>query len=177
MVRGKWLAGLLVVAVAAVATVTLADAEKGPLAKAHRGWVAHTPLGQFLTGQVGRLMVLRSELDVTDQQKAEIKKVLVSHKSEIIVQVKSLWQKRQSLRDAVLAEKTDEAAIRRAADNLGKAIGDAAVLAAKLKGEVAPVLTSEQKQRIKEFRMDADQATEKFLGKLGQNKAVKSTSK
>ena len=175
MVRGRWLACVLVLA---MATAAWADPAPGPVAaKARHGWMAHTPLGKFLTGQLGRLMVLRSDLSVTDQQRADIKKILVTHKSEVVNQIKALWQKRVALRNAVLAEKTDEKAIRKAADNLGKAIGDAAVLAAKLKGQVAPILTSEQKGLVKKFLADSDKATDKLFGQPAQEKAVKTKAK
>ncbi len=127
------------------------------------GPVAHSPLGRLVSGQIGRLMVLRSELNLTDEQRARVKETLKAHKPEIAAAGKAVWEKRVALRDLVLDEKADEPAIRKAADDLARSIGDAAVLAAKIRGEVAPVLTDEQKKLIRQTRLECREATEKFF--------------
>jgi Spy/CpxP family protein refolding chaperone len=128
--------------------------------------LAGTPLGKLITGRIGRLMVLRSELNLTDEQKAALRTTLKAHRREIAAAVRPLVEKRHALRDAVLADKSDEE-IRAAAADLGKAIGDAAVkgkkLHALLKDKVH--LTDEQVSKIKAFRAGNDAAVESFLEK------------
>ena len=162
MLRGKILACLLV---GTLGTVAVA-APLGAVAvkqRMDRGRLADTPLGRLLSGHLGRLLVLRSEMNVTDEQREKIKDVLVEHKPEIAEAAKGVWEKRSALRDAVLDNEADEAAIRRAADELGKAIGDAAVLGSKIRGQVAPILTDKQKELIKECRSDCQAATQKLF--------------
>jgi len=127
------------------------------------GPLAQTPLGRMISGSVGRLLELRSDLNVTDQQRGEIRDVIVSHRSEIASTVKSVREKRTAVRDLVRADDAEEAQIRAAADELGKAIGDAAVKAAKLRKEIAPILTDEQHELIDQFLEKNDSAANSFL--------------
>lgn len=122
-----------------------------------------SPLGRLISGHIGRWMVLRSELNVTDEQKAKLKEAVKPHKTEIAKAAKGVWEKRTALLSAVLAEQPNEEAIRHAADDLGKAIGDAAVLASKVAGDVRPVLSSEQREQLQKFRQDCQAATDKFF--------------
>jgi Spy/CpxP family protein refolding chaperone len=164
MLRTKVMVGVLagVVAIAAIAaTPAIHAAAKG----AHCGW-GNCPLANLIHGHIGRLMVLKSELNVTDEQKAKIKETLKADKPEIAKVAKGVWEKRTALLNAVLAEQSDEQAIRKAADDLGKSIGDAAVVASKVVGQVRPVLTSEQREKIKKFRQDNQEATGKFFDKV-----------
>lgn len=149
-------AGILAAMVAAPMAVS---AEKSLAA----GWRTNTPLGRLISGNVGRLMVLRSELKITDEQREQIGAVLKQHKPKMLEVGKEVWQQRTKLRDAVLAEKPDEAAIRKAADELGKAIGNAAVLGAAIAAEVRPILTAEQIERLQAFRGDRHEAVADFF--------------
>jgi Spy/CpxP family protein refolding chaperone len=124
------------------------------------------PLRMFLSGQLGRLMTLRAELGVTGEQQTEIRKIVESHRSEIAAVAKPIVEKRRALRDAVTAENPNEATIRAAANDLGKAIGDAAVLAAKVKPEVYRVLTPEQQKKVESFRADSDSAVDRFIHEM-----------
>jgi Spy/CpxP family protein refolding chaperone len=113
-------------------------------------------------------MTLRSELDVTAEQRDAIRKIVQSHRSEIVEVAKPIVEKRRALRDATLAKEPNEAAIRTAANDLGKAIGDAAVLASKVKAEVAKVLTPEQMHRVEAFRGQSDSAIDGLLEKFAK---------
>ncbi|MCC7476598.1 MAG: Spy/CpxP family protein refolding chaperone [Pirellulales bacterium] len=147
--------GLAVCALGAVAAPSLVQSME-----------AARPLRVFLQGQFGRLMTLRSELNVTDEQRESIRKIVESHRSEIAAVAKPIVEKRRALRDATLSKESNEQAIRAAANEMGKSIGDAAVLASKIKGEVAGVLTSEQIEKIESHRGEADAAVDKFLQKV-----------
>jgi hypothetical protein len=122
------------------------------------------PLANLIRGQVGRWMVLRSELHLSPEQKQQLRATLSSHKKEIAQTVDSVVVKRQALRDAVLAEK-DEETIRAAAGDLGKVLGDAAVKASKLHHELKTKVqwTEEQAARLKAFRAESDAALMRFL--------------
>jgi Spy/CpxP family protein refolding chaperone len=127
--------------------------------------LADTPVGRLISGNLGRLLVLRSEMDVTPEQRAEIREVLVGQRSQIAATVKSVRDKRLVLRDAVLADQLDEGKIRAAASELGVALGDAAVKAAKLRDKLAPILSDEQRELIHQFRQERDESIEAFMTK------------
>jgi Spy/CpxP family protein refolding chaperone len=120
-------------------------------------------LVRLITGHIGRFLVLRSELSVTPEQKTKIREAVESRKDRIGPVVKSLKDKRRALRDAVRAETPDEAAIRAAADQLGKAIADAAVLASQVVADARKVMTDEQRSRIEQFIKANDTAQDGFL--------------
>jgi Spy/CpxP family protein refolding chaperone len=128
---------------------------------------ADTPLGRLVTGSAGRLLVLRSELNLTTEQRSQIREVLVTHRAQIAQTVKSVYEKRNVLRDAVLQGQSEDQ-IRAAAGELGTAIGEASVKAAKLRNQVAPILTEHQQKRIGQFIADQDQAVGKFLDQASQ---------
>jgi Spy/CpxP family protein refolding chaperone len=121
------------------------------------------PLRMLFSGQVGRLLTLRSELDLSAEQRGEIRDVFKNHKQELATAMKPVAAKRRALRDATLAEQTNEATIRQAADELGKAIGDAAVVGAEIRSEIHQVLTPEQRARVSQFREQSDSAVDHFL--------------
>jgi periplasmic protein CpxP/Spy len=124
------------------------------------------PLRMLVSGQFGRLLTLRSELGITTDQREQIRGIVKSHRQELATALKPVAEKRRALRDATLAENPDDAAIHAAADELGKAIGDAAVVGAKIKAEVHQVLTPEQRNKVSEFRHDTETAVDKFLTEM-----------
>ena len=126
------------------------------------------PLARLIMGNIGRLLVLRSELNISAEQRKKIAAEIKSHKDEIRPIAKEIFEKRMAIRDAVLNKAGDRQAIMAAANDLGKAIGDAAVLASKVIAKVKPVLTSEQQERIKNFRMANEKATAEWISQIGQ---------
>jgi Spy/CpxP family protein refolding chaperone len=138
----------------------------GPGAAWLQGRAADTPLGRLIAGSIGRWLVLRSELNLTEQQRAQIRDVLVSHRPQIAETVKSVHVKRTALRDAVLQGRSEEQ-VRAAAGELGSAIADASVKAAKLRNQVAPILTEEQQKVIGRCIEEQDRAVGKFLDQAG----------
>ncbi len=123
-------------------------------------------LRTFVREQIGRLHDFYLDLDVSKEQREKIRDVLVEHRSEISGVVQPVVEKRRALRDAVLAKNPSNDTIRAAANDLGKAIGDAAVLAAKVKPEIGKVFTSEQQDKIKDFHKQNDKAVDEFLEKI-----------
>ncbi len=91
-------------------------------------------------------------LDLSDDQKSRIKDVLRSHGDAIKTQMQTSATARRALHDAVMAQPTDEAAIRAAATQLGQVEGDGAVLFARIRTEIDPVLTDAQKTRLQALR-------------------------
>ena len=63
-------------------------------------------------------------------------------------QFQALKSARQTLRQATLANPVDEGAIRGAAQALGQAEGDAALLRAQVHAQILPLLNADQQQKF-----------------------------
>lgn len=105
-------------------------------------------------------------LDLTADQRTQIKSVLKAHAAEIEAQMTAKRTARQALRQAMLAQPLDEAAIRERAMESGKVEADGAVLFARIRAEVDPILTPEQRTRVLAFgtraRRHRDNAVQSF---------------
>jgi Spy/CpxP family protein refolding chaperone len=88
------------------------------------------------------------QLELTEGQESQIRGILKSHADEIEAHVKSAIEARRALHDAILVQPTDEAAIRQRAAAMGDVHEDGAMLFAKIRAEVWPLLTAEQQQKV-----------------------------
>lgn len=154
---------LSVALVGTIATAAFAVSPAGGPFCAMRGPLAGTPLGRTISGCIGRVITLRSDLNVSDEQRQQIHDVLRSHHSEIASTAKSVRDKRVALRDLARSDNADQAQIQAAADALGQAVSEAAVKAVKLGGEIAPLLNQEQRAAIDKFLTENDAAINSFL--------------
>jgi len=125
-------------------------------------------LKRLIVGHVGRLLVLKSQLDVTEEQKMKAGAIVKRHLNEIVPAVKSVLEKRQALRQAVMKEKPNEKEIRAAAESLGKTMADASVLASKIVFEARPVFTDQQEKLVKDFKVNMNNATMDWLNQLNK---------
>lgn len=91
-------------------------------------------------------------LDLTDDQKAQIRTILWTRATDIQEQMKAGLDARRALHDAILADPIDETAIRARAADLSRVEANGAVLYAHIRAEVFPILTAEQKQKVGELR-------------------------
>ena len=122
----------------------------------------HSSRGDFATRVFTRIS---SSLDLSDDQVGKVKDVLRNHAPEIRVQLQASASAREALHAAMIAQPLDENAVRSAAQQVGATQANGALLFAKIRAEVDPILTAEQKSRIQSFQ-----------GKMGQraDKAVQS---
>lgn len=109
---------------------------------------------------------ISDRLDLSDSQRDQIKGVLKSHKDEILQEMRDVRSARLALRRAIDSSPADEAAIRGKASELGKAEGDAAVLRARLKAEILPVLNDEQKEKLAAFRSRVEGKGDRMTGSV-----------
>ncbi len=91
---------------------------------------------------------LARQLDLSDTQKGQIREILKGHADEIESHVKSAMDARRALHDAVLVQPTDEPTIRQRAQELGNVHADGALLFARIRSEVWPLLSAEQQQKM-----------------------------
>jgi Spy/CpxP family protein refolding chaperone len=126
------------------------------------------PIARLIMGNIGRFLVLRSELNITDQQRQQIRGAVKRHRDEIRPVAQTILEKKRALREAVLTKPGDEEAIRKAASELGKAIGDASVVASKVVAGAKGSLKPEQVERIRQFRVGVDKAETEWLEHMGR---------
>ena len=153
------LVGALAVGMAWAADEPAFAAGEGPLGL--RGLIRDT------LKQIGeRLRGLRAELNLTQEQKVEVGKVLKGYRDEIVKTVKGVHEGRDAVRKAVRNERIDERAIRRAVRDLSDTLGDAAVLHAKVRRDIRAVLTDDQRKVADDVAADIDKIIDDAIAKL-----------
>lgn len=91
-------------------------------------------------------------LDLTAEQQTQVKTILKNHAEEITAQMNASRTAKKALRDAVMLQPVDETTIRARAADAGKVHADGAVLFARIHAEVDPVLTPDQRDKLKAFQ-------------------------
>ncbi len=91
-------------------------------------------------------------LGLSDDQKQQIRGILKSHAPELDAQRAAARSGRQALRDAMAAQPLDEGRIRQQALALGEVRADGAVLRARIRSEIWPLLTVEQQEKAQRLR-------------------------
>jgi Spy/CpxP family protein refolding chaperone len=127
---------------AAVAVLAVSGVFAGRLVANQIGGHYGGPMAPRLFGHLAR------QLDLSDGQRGQIREILKTHADEIESHVKSAMDARRALHDAVLIQPTDEATIRQRAQELGNVHAEGALLFARIRTEVWPLLTAEQQQKM-----------------------------
>jgi protein CpxP len=94
---------------------------------------------------------LMRELNLTEAQQDQIFKIHHEQEPAFRDQMKKVRAARQDLHKLALAERYDEAAVRRAADAQAKAASDLAVMHAQTLHRVREILTPEQRARFEQM--------------------------
>jgi len=117
-------------------------------------------------GQIGRRMVLRSQLNVTAEQREQIRAIYESHRTELASAAASIVEQKRALRDAVTNADATDGDIRKAADQFGDTIGDAALVGRAIHREMQSVWTSEQQQLLDQYQGDKRDAVDTWLNEI-----------
>ena len=123
--------------------------------------------GRFGFG--GPLAMLR-QLDLTDDQRAQVRQVMDSHRDEMRAVGERVMAAHRAQNDAVTAAQFDEQAVRTRAAELAAAEADAAVLRAKMHSEVFAVLTPEQQAKAAELRAQRAVRTKQFRERVKERR-------
>ena len=91
-------------------------------------------------------------LDLTDDQKAQLKKIADARRSDFEAAAKKVGAAREGMRALVEADSINESAIRAKSAEIAAAEADVMILNAKVRQESLQVLTSEQQAKLKEQR-------------------------
>jgi Spy/CpxP family protein refolding chaperone len=126
------------------------------------------PVARLIAGNIGRFLVMRSELGITGEQRTKIASGIRAHRDELKPLAKTILEKRRALREAVLAESRNEEEIRRSAKDLGKALADASVVASRIVADARKNLTPDQVERIRKFIQENDKASAAWVEQIGR---------
>lgn len=91
-------------------------------------------------------------LDLTEDQRAQLRKIREARQSEFKAAGEKLRAAREGMRQLLTADSINESAIRSKAAEVAAAEAEVAILNAKVRQESLQILTSEQQQKLKEFR-------------------------
>ena len=106
-------------------------------------------------------------LDLTDQQKDQVKDIFANHKAEIQASVKEQARSRMILGKA-LADGASDQVLKAAFDNVSKAGWDAVQLRSRMLAEFKQVLTPEQLARLQERLQKVDGRIQNLLNRIAK---------
>jgi len=120
----------------------------------------------------GRIMQrIAEKLNLTDDQKAQIKTVLSGEKNTLTVLLGQWHDARKNLRAAIHAGNATEASVRVASARVAAVEADLAVERMKIYGKIAPILTDEQRRQIADFEQRADRFADGVTTRVGDRLA------
>jgi len=118
--------------------------------------------GRFGRGGFGGPMAILRQLDLTEDQRAQVRQVMDSHRDELRASGERVMAAHRAQNDAVTAAQFDEQVVRTRAAELAAVQADAAVLQAKVHSEVFAVLTPEQQAKAAELKAQRQVRAQQF---------------
>jgi Spy/CpxP family protein refolding chaperone len=112
-------------------------------------------------GGMGRAF---ASLDLTDDQKSQVKAILLDEGPKVEPLVDGLLRSKKALFEAVHSGTFDESAVRAAASDSAKATTDLAVERALIVSRLCGILTEEQQDRLESIRRQFEERLEKRVG-------------
>jgi len=128
----------------------------------HRGGPG-SPFGEFFHGVVERVLFMENELDLSDDQFDQMKGIMREHRSNLEPRIKQVAEHGRSLRQSVMNEDGNPSTIRNAADGLGQAIGDAAVIVHETFNRARTILTEGQLAKLQEIKEKHQERRERMM--------------
>ena len=147
-------AGMALLTLAAGAPMLMAQ-DQEPQQRQGRGPGGHGGPGMRGPGGPGGPMGFGAgfrNLDLTDDQKAQLKKIAEARRSDFEAAGQKVRAAREGMRALVEADSINESAIRAKSAEIAAAEADVMILNAKVRQESLQVLTSEQQAKLKEQR-------------------------
>jgi protein CpxP len=132
--------------------------------RAHEGFGGGAGFGRGFGHRSG--MLLLRGLDLTDQQRQQVRTIMQNHKSEFQAARQRIRAALEAQRAAATATPPDEATIRAKATEAGAAQGDLAVLMTRVRAEVFQILTPEQQAKAQQLQQQRAQRREQFKQKM-----------
>ena len=111
---------------------------------------------------------LAQRLNLTDDQKAQIKAVLRSERDTLRPLLGQLHAARANLRAAIQAAAANETTVRAASAQVAVIEANFAVERMKIFAKIAPILTDEQRQQLSELEQRADDFADRAIARAGE---------
>src|SRR6266704_912339 len=148
----------LVLATVAAGLLAVGAAVAVPARAYHHGGMS----GEFgFGGGIGRAL---ASLDLTDDQKTQVKAILQDEGPRVEPLVDEVLRSKKALFEAVHSRTFDEKAVRAAASVSAKATTDLAVERARMVSRFRGILTDEQQDRLDSIRGRFEERLEKRVG-------------
>jgi Spy/CpxP family protein refolding chaperone len=120
----------------------------------------HGLRGQFLEKA-------KEKLGLTDEQVTEIKTQLAGEKDTLKILLTKWHDARVDLREAIQAPNATESSVRVASAKVASTEADLAVERLKLFSKISPILTSDQREKVKEFQSKIDDFLDNAINRIG----------
>ena len=114
---------------------------------------------------------LAQRLNLTDDQKAQIKTIFQAEKGTLISLRTQLHAARENLRAAIQATGANETTVRAASAQVAVVEANLAVERMKIFAKIAPILTDEQRQQLTDFEQRADAFWDRVIARAGDRPA------
>jgi Spy/CpxP family protein refolding chaperone len=122
--------------------------------------------GRFRGGPI--LKRVAERLNLSDEQRAQIKAVLRNDQDALINLFTQLHAARKGLREAIHASDANESSVRAAAAKVAAVEADLAVERLKLHGKINPILTDEQRENAAEMEKHLDEFVDGIISRIGK---------
>jgi Spy/CpxP family protein refolding chaperone len=135
-------------------------------------FLAHADTTNDVGFAKGRFALRLKQLEVTADQKAEVKTILRKYQPTVGPLIKQVVTERRALRDIIRAETIDETAIRAQAAKVASLEADLAVQRAHVSHDIRAVLTPDQLQKLKDMQVNVDARIDGFLHRVANRIAA-----
>ena len=115
-----------------------------------------------------RFEKMAAKLGLSEQQKLKIKEIFKQNREQAKPIFYRLLTEKRNMRALVMADKTNEAAIRAEATKIAAVEGDMAVHRAHMIQQMRAVLTPEQRTKLKAMKKEWESKSEKFHHHSGE---------
>ena len=120
----------------------------------------------------GRILQrIAQRLELTDDQKSQIKNTLSGEKDALKPLMMALHEARTNLRESIRAKDANESAVRAASAKVASAEADLAVERMKIFAKLSPILTEEQRAKISEMESRMDDFADMVIARVGNGLA------
>ena len=125
------------------------------------------------SGRVQVLERIKEKLDLSDDQVSQIKAEFGAKRARLKSLLSRLHEARVELRAAIRAANASEDSVRAVSAKLSAVQADLAVERFKLYGAISPVLTDEQREKVKEFEVQIDDWVDAAINRFGKPRQIR----
>ncbi len=111
---------------------------------------------------------VKEKLGLTDEQARQIKAELTKDKDTLKNLITRLREARAGLRQAIEAPDATEASVRAASAKVAAVEADLAVERSRLHARISPILTDEQRAKVKQFQARIEDRIDSVINRIGE---------